>query len=60
MDRRKISACLECCLLLSQGTSFDELINEHEFNPLIAELGVKIFMFLKSKDISGGIFKHEE
>jgi hypothetical protein len=58
MNKEQIWGCLECCLLVSDGVNFDGLVNKYGFNPLIAEAGIKLFLFLQKKEINGGVLKN--
>jgi len=55
MNKEQIWGCLECCLLVSDEVTFEKLVNDYGFNPLIAEAGLKLFLFLKSKEIRGEV-----
>lgn len=59
MNKEQIWGVLECCLLVSDGLSFNELVENYGFNSSIAEAGVKLFSFLKSKEIIGGPLRNE-
>lgn len=60
MNKEQIWGVLECCLLHSDGVDCNTLIQGYGFNPLIAEAGIKLFLFLKSKEINGGVVKNEQ
>ena len=60
MNKEQIWGVLECCLLVFDNVDFDKLVNDYGFNPLIAEAGIKLFLFLKSKEINGGVLKNEQ
>jgi hypothetical protein len=60
MDKEQIWGCLECCLLVSDGVDFDRLVKDYGFSPLIAEAGIKLFLFLQKKEIKGGVLKNEQ
>ena len=60
MNKEQIWGVLECCLLVSDNVDFDKLVKDYGFNPLIAEAGVKLFLFLKSKEIKGDVLKNEQ
>ena len=51
MNKEQIWGVLECWLLVSEGVDFDGLVKKYGFNPLVAEIGIKLFLFLKTKEI---------
>lgn len=57
MNKEQILGVLECCLLCSEDISFDKLVSDYKFNPLIAETGIKLYLFLQKKEINKGIFE---
>jgi len=59
MNKEQIWGVLECCLLVSDNVPFEKMVNEYGFNPLIAEAGLKLFLYLKEKQIKGGVLKNE-
>lgn len=58
MNKEQIWGVLECCLLISDEVPFENLVSEYGFNPLIAEAGLKLFLFLEPKEINGGALKN--
>jgi len=51
MNKDDFIQILECSLLSFDGLTLKELVEKHNFNPLIAKIGVKLATFLKSKEI---------
>jgi len=55
MNKEQVWGVLECCLLVSDGVNFDQLVNNYGFDPLIADAGIKLFSYLNSIQLKGGL-----
>jgi len=51
MNKAEIWEILECCLLASDETDINYLIDKG-FNPKLVEVGVQLYDYLKSKKIN--------
>jgi len=58
MNKEEIWNILECCLLASDDVSFEKL-RHYGFNSAIAEAGINLLNFLKSKEINERRLKNE-
>lgn len=48
MNKGQIWRVLECCLLISEGVTSNQLVQDYGFNQKIAESGLRLFSYLKS------------
>ena len=55
MNKKQIWGVLECCLLVSDGVNYDRLVNDYGFDPLIVDAGIKLFFYLNSIQLKGGL-----
>lgn len=58
MNKDEIWSILECCLLASDDVSLEKL-RDYGFNSAIAEAGINLLNFLKSKEINERRLKNE-
>ena len=55
MNKEQIWGVLECCVLISDGVNLDQLVKDYGFDPLIAGAGIKLFAYLNSIQLKGGL-----
>jgi hypothetical protein len=58
MNKGQIWGVLECCLLISDGVTFNQLVQDYGFNQKIAEAGYRLFSYLKSIEIKEEVIEN--